>query len=136
MKGSKDAHDAEIARLTKEVAELKASVERTRAFFSDITRAEDLVGFLIEPCTSDLSGEQLGRLVFSFNERFAFALFVQPYASNDMREHYRLLAVRDYSTAGVWTGEWERKISRDDEIAMRHFVLGFIAAEESKREKD
>lgn len=120
---------AEIDRLSKIVEEM----QKSREFFSTIARAADLVGFEIENCGRDLSGEQLGRLVAAFNARFSFALLVQPYASNDMRGCYRLLAVRDYSQVPVWTGEWERKIPKDDEVAMRHFVLGFTAAEESRK---
>lgn len=119
----------EVERLSKIIEEMQSQ----REFFSTIARAEDLVGFEIEHCGIDLSGEQLGRLVAAFNARFSFALLVQPYGSNDMRGCYRLLAVRDYSQVPVWTGEWERKIPRDDEVAMRHFVFGFVAAEEIRK---
>jgi hypothetical protein len=89
----------EVERLSKIIEEMQKSQE----FFSTIARAVDLVGFEIEHCGRDLSGEQLGRLVAAFNARFSFALLVQPYGSNDMRGCYRLLAVRDYSQVPVWT---------------------------------
>lgn len=119
----------EVERLKKIIEEMQSQ----REFFSTIARAVDFVGFEIEHCASGLSGEQLGRLVAAFNARFGFALLVQPYASNDMRGCYRLLVVHDYSQVSIWTGEFERKIPTKDEVAMRHFVLGFAAAEESRK---
>ena len=121
--------DPEVARLEKIIEEM----EKHREYFSTITRVEDLVGFLMDYVGDGLSSKDLGKLVAAFNDAFSYGLFVQFYGANDRRGQYRLFAIRRQSS--VWTGEWERKIPKEDETAMRHFIRGFVAAVESRKKK-
>lgn len=128
-----ETKDAEIARLRAELEDLKDS----KNFYSSFPGATDLVGFKIaDVYNDDLKLEDLGRLQTAFNKRFHYCLLVQPHMDNSMHGQYRLLAVYRHTDVHAWDKEQKRKLPREDEIAMRHFIMGFEAAVEAAKRKD
>jgi hypothetical protein len=131
-----ETKDAEIARLRAELEDLKTS----KNFYSSFPNATDLIGFKIADADANrndsMTLEDLGHLQTAFNGRFHYCLLVQPYMDNSLHGHYRLLAVYRHTDVHAWDTEQKRRLPREDEIAMRHFIAGFEAAVEASRRKD
>ena len=126
--------DEEIKRLRAELEDLKTS----KNFYSSFPSVADLVGFKIADDVDrndSVTLEDLGNLQTAFNKRFHYCLLVQPYMDNSMHGQYRLLAVYRHTDVNAWDTEGKRKLPREDEIAMRHFIAGFEAAVEASRRK-
>ena len=124
----------DVVRLESENRELKNELEGERergkpdSYFSDV-RTTDLIGFPIGSYSmDDLDGRELGRLVEAFNGNFAFHnLVVQYFQANDEHGRYKLFAIKRHSTAFGPDPVRDRQLPKEDEIAMRHFLRGFIA---------
>jgi hypothetical protein len=129
-----ETKDAEIARLRAELEDLKDS----KHFYSSFPNATDLVGFKIADVdrSDSTTLEDLGHLQTAFNKRFHYCLLVQPYMDNSLHGQYRLLAIYRHTDVHAWDTEQKRKLPREEEIAMRHFIAGFEAAVEASRRKD
>ena len=128
-----ETKDAEITRLRTELEDLKDS----KNFYSSFPGATDLIGFKLADVQSGdaMTLEDLGRLQTAFNKRFHYCLLVQPYMANDLYGQYRLLAIYRHTDVHAWDVEGKRKLPREDEIAMRHFIMGFEAAVEAAKRK-
>jgi hypothetical protein len=129
-----ETKDAEIARLRAELEDLKTS----KNFYSSFPNATELIGFKIADVYrgSSMALKDLGRLQIAFNGRFHYCLLVQPYMDNSLHGQYRLLAIYRHTDVHAWDTEQKRKLPREDEIAMRHFIAGFEAAVEASKVKD
>lgn len=129
-----ETKDAEIARLRAELEDLKTS----KNFYASFPGVTDLIGFKIADVNRNdsMTLEDLGRLQTAFNGRFHYCLLVQPHMDNSLHGQYRLLAVYRHTDVHAWDTEGKRKLPREDEIAMRHFIAGFEAAVEASRRKD
>jgi hypothetical protein len=124
-----------VKKLEGENLKLKDQLEEVRkkdkpdSFYADV-RTTDLIAFPIGPYHSmnDLDGRELGRLVEAFNNEFRFYnLVVQDFQSNADQGRYKLFAIRRYSEAFRPDEVRDRQIPKEDTIAMRHFLKGFIA---------
>lgn len=116
-------------RKLKEELEERDSAKKPDSYYADV-RTADLIGFLITSYHSmeDLDGRELGRLVEAFNANFAFYnLVVQNFQANDKHGQYKLYAIKRYSDAFRPDPVRDRQLPKEDEVAMRHFLHGFIA---------
>jgi hypothetical protein len=131
VKLSKDVErlEAENRKLQDELEELR-NHPKSDSYYDTSVRPVDLIAF---PVTSyhamaDLDGRELGRLVAAFNEHFAFYnLVVQNFQAKDDHGRYKLLAIKRYSEAFRPDPVRDRQFPREDEVAMRHFLHGFVA---------
>lgn len=112
----------EIDKLTAHVRKLEVET----SFFSS-SHMEQLVAFQLFE-SQDLSEKELGQLVGVFNGRFHYGLFVQYFYEKARHGWYRLHAIERQTDVGKWDAERRKKLPKEDELKMRSFIEGFVAA--------
>lgn len=82
-----------------------------------------------------MTRDELGKMVMAFNARFSYQLFIQQDMDQSRRHYVKFYTVKKNSCFSSDKGDYNLKMSSNDETAMNNFILGFIQACQAVRKK-
>lgn len=126
-----DEYQKKIEELEKTASLVEKQKEWSSFYVND--KPHMLPAFRLQACPRGKpSKEELGKLHAAFSNEFTgWSLFVRFYCANEQRENFELWVIRSITNQWYRTDDVEEakkdinRLTREDEVAMRHFINGF-----------